>query len=301
MIGSGIYLLPASLGAIGSISLFGWITALLGAGILGLVFCGLTILLPQRTGLFSHIEEAFGPGGSFVAGVLYWVPTSLGPPALAVTGYLGFFLPALRIGNAAMLTALAVLWSIIGANMIGPRFVARVGGLTAAVRLGADRAGGGWRMALFPACHLRGVVERLGAGRAAGGVAGHRPGFLRVCRRRECGRRGAGDAPAGAKRADRHAGRTCHRGSGLSRGDHGADGHDAGGRTGEIQRAVRGCGTAGAWGVDRRRRRAVRHAEGRRHAGRLDAGGGGEHRKRSSARAGFYRQGLSREPRGTAR
>ncbi len=130
MIGSGLYLLPASLGAIGSISIFGWIAASLGACVLGLVFCGLTILLPERDGLFSYIEAAFGPGASFVAGVLYWIPTGFGPCALAVTGYLSFFLPALGAGPAATATTLAAIWLVIGANIAGPRLVARLNGVT---------------------------------------------------------------------------------------------------------------------------------------------------------------------------
>jgi arginine:agmatine antiporter len=48
MIGSGVYLLPAGLGAIGSISLLGWIAAVIGAAMLAGVFSLLAILNPVR-------------------------------------------------------------------------------------------------------------------------------------------------------------------------------------------------------------------------------------------------------------
>ena len=43
MIGSGVYLLPASLAAIGSISLLGWVLAIVGAALLAGVFSALEI------------------------------------------------------------------------------------------------------------------------------------------------------------------------------------------------------------------------------------------------------------------
>ena len=146
MIGSGIYLLPASLAATGSISLLGWCLAVLGAALLAGVFSTLAILRPQSGGLFEHIAEAFGPGVGFVAGVLYWIPVANAPIALAVTGYLSFFLPQVATGPAATLTTLTTVWLFIGANFIGARFVARLGGWTLLIGLAPILlvAVGGW-------------------------------------------------------------------------------------------------------------------------------------------------------------
>ena len=71
MIGSGVYLLPASLGAVGSISILAWALAIAGAAMLGGVFSWLAILRPATAGLFSYVREEFGPAAGFVAGVIY--------------------------------------------------------------------------------------------------------------------------------------------------------------------------------------------------------------------------------------
>ncbi len=130
MIGSGVYLLPASLAAFGSISILGWLLAILGSALLAGVYSALAILRPGEAGLFSHIQDALGPGVGFVAGLLYWFPVASVPIALAVTGYLGFFVPAVASGVGSTVTTLAVIWLILAVNYVGPRFVSRFSGWT---------------------------------------------------------------------------------------------------------------------------------------------------------------------------
>ena len=47
MVGSGIFLLPASLANIGSISLLAWIFTTLGSFLLALVFCNFSEMAPK--------------------------------------------------------------------------------------------------------------------------------------------------------------------------------------------------------------------------------------------------------------
>ncbi len=135
MIGSGIYLLPASLAAFGSVSILGWALAVTGAALMAAVFSWLSILRPDGPGFFPMITETLGPGVGFITGLLYWCPVGSLGGALAVTGYLSFFIPQIANGVGATLATLAVLWIFIGANMIGARFVARFGGWTLGVGL----------------------------------------------------------------------------------------------------------------------------------------------------------------------
>jgi arginine:agmatine antiporter len=158
MIGSGIYLLPASLAAFGSLSILGWGLAILGALMLGGVFSFLAILRPQAPGLFAYVRDALGPGAGFVAGVVYWAVCWVGnvPIAIGVTGYLSVFFPQLARPPAATLTSLAVLWLLVGANLIGPKFVARLGAWALVLGLAPVFlvAVGGWfyfRPAIFAA------------------------------------------------------------------------------------------------------------------------------------------------------
>lgn len=137
MIGSGIYLLPAALGGIGSISLLGWIVAVVGAALLAGVFSLLAILKPGGAGLFSYVGDALGPAAGFVTAVLYWFATWIGgvAVALAVTGYLSVFLPLAAKPLGMTVTTIAIVWLLIGANAIGARFVARIQSVSLAVGL----------------------------------------------------------------------------------------------------------------------------------------------------------------------
>lgn len=130
MIGSGIYLLPASLGAVGSISVVAWFLATAGAALIGGVFALLAVLNPGAPGLFSYIRDAFGPLSAFVTGVLYWGSCIVGSVAvaLAVTGYFAVFVPWAAEREGLIVTTIAVLWIFVGANALGPRFVARLQG-----------------------------------------------------------------------------------------------------------------------------------------------------------------------------
>jgi arginine:agmatine antiporter len=138
MIGSGIYLLPAGLGAIGSISLLGWIVALIGAAMLAGVFAMLAILKPGGAGLFSYVGDALGPAAGFVSGVLYWFATWIGgvAVALAVAGYLSVFVPAVAKPPALTFATIAIIWLLVGANAVGARFVARIQSVSLVVGLG---------------------------------------------------------------------------------------------------------------------------------------------------------------------
>ena len=50
MIGAGIFLMPAALASYGTISLFGWMFASIGAFFLAKIFSNLSKLLPQADG-----------------------------------------------------------------------------------------------------------------------------------------------------------------------------------------------------------------------------------------------------------
>ena len=128
MIGSGVYLLPASLAAIGSITILAWLAATVGAALIGGVFVWLAILDPRTPGLFSYIGDAFGPLAGFVTGAVYWASCVVAAVAvaLAVTGYVGVLVPFFAKPAGMMICTVGVLWLFVGANVIGPRFVARL-------------------------------------------------------------------------------------------------------------------------------------------------------------------------------
>ncbi|QKG71737.1 amino acid permease [Erythrobacter mangrovi] len=148
LIGSGIYLLPATLAAIGSISLFGWIIATLGALVLGGVFSLIMIVRPSEDGLADTISAAMGPYWGFQSCLLYWLGCWLAniAIALAVTGYLTVFFPILdQPGWSAAATA-GVIWLLTGIAILGPQAIGRMHALTMAFGLVPLLAAGtlGW-------------------------------------------------------------------------------------------------------------------------------------------------------------
>jgi arginine:agmatine antiporter len=148
MIGSGVFLLPASLGMIGSISIVGWVVAALAAGLIGGVFALLAVTNPGTAGLFSYVRDAFGPCAGFVAGALYWASCLVAcvAIALAIAGYLSVFLPVVAKPPGLTIATIAIVWLFVGANVPGPRFVARMQSWTVLVGLAPVLfvAIGGW-------------------------------------------------------------------------------------------------------------------------------------------------------------
>ncbi|MFC3551005.1 amino acid permease [Lysobacter cavernae] len=125
MIGTGVFLLPANLATVGSISLFGWIVATTGAVALGLVFARLGQLDPQPGGPYAYARDTFGPYIGFASNYSYWFGNWIGNIAIAlvVTGYLSRLVPGLDGPYARVLFTLLVIWVLTLANARGARWV----------------------------------------------------------------------------------------------------------------------------------------------------------------------------------
>ncbi|HEX5379452.1 MAG TPA: amino acid permease [Phenylobacterium sp.] len=132
MIGSGVYLLPATLGTVGSISLISWLIATGGALMLALVFGVLGLLRPKADGVVDYAGQALHPALGHLSWFAYWLNLWIGTTAIAVAavGYLAFFFPVLRAQTPALIATLGALWLLTLVNLVGPRLVARFGGAT---------------------------------------------------------------------------------------------------------------------------------------------------------------------------
>src|SRR5579864_8353708 len=95
MIGSGVFLLPASLAAIGTVSIFGWALTGAGAILLALVFANLGKSFPRTGGPYAYARSAFGDFVGFQTAWGYWIAIWAGNAAIAVAfvGYVGYFFP----------------------------------------------------------------------------------------------------------------------------------------------------------------------------------------------------------------
>lgn len=124
MIGSGIFLLPASLAAYGSISLISWAVTAVGALLIALVFAKLANVMPLIGGPYAYCREAFGDFVGFQMAYNYWIALWVGNAAIvvALTGYLSFFWPLLAESALwSCLVSISLVWIITFINILGVR------------------------------------------------------------------------------------------------------------------------------------------------------------------------------------
>ena len=121
MMGSGVFLLPANLAQIGSISLFGWLITAVGAMALALIFSKLSLLYPKAGGPYAFARSGFGDYAGFQTVYVYWVASWVGNIAIAVAavGYLSYFFPLLDNPHIACLAAIVIIWIFTSINFFG--------------------------------------------------------------------------------------------------------------------------------------------------------------------------------------
>lgn len=112
MMGSGVFMLPANLAAIGSIAIFGWLITIVGAIALALVFSKLTQIYPAAGGPYAYSRKAFGDYMGYQTNLVYWLANVVGNVGLAVAGlgYLTTFFPSLRDPLVMALAQIGVIW-----------------------------------------------------------------------------------------------------------------------------------------------------------------------------------------------
>ena len=95
-IGSGVFMLPASLAPYGKYRILGWRVSGLGAICLALVFAGLCQRLPRTGGPHAYVKEMFGLTPGFFTGWTYWVISWVSTTAVIIASisYLSPFLGA---------------------------------------------------------------------------------------------------------------------------------------------------------------------------------------------------------------
>jgi len=138
MIGSGIFLLPASLARFGGVSLIGWLVSTAGALMLALVFARLARIDPAAGGPYAYTRRAFGDLAAFLVAWGYWISmwTSLGALAVALVGYLAALVPQINATPAvAAGAALIAVWTLVAVNVIGARAAGWVQVVTTVLKL----------------------------------------------------------------------------------------------------------------------------------------------------------------------
>lgn len=121
MIGSGVFLLPQGLAPFGWNAIAGWAITIAGALCLAHVLAKLTASHDSAIGPAELVERSFGPLAGFLIGFAFWVSVWTGCVTIAVgaVSYLASFAPIL--GEHPSLSALGVVWTMTGINLMGVR------------------------------------------------------------------------------------------------------------------------------------------------------------------------------------
>lgn len=160
MIGSGIFIVPASMGRIvGSAGLF--MAAWIVTGVLTVAaatsYGELSSMMPQAGGMYLYLTEAYSPLCGFVYGWTFFTVIQTGTIAavsLAFSRYCGVLFPAISESHyiirpihfsshyaislaTSQLMALVVILILSGANMLGLKYGKRVQNLFTVAKLGA--------------------------------------------------------------------------------------------------------------------------------------------------------------------
>jgi len=139
MIGSGIFLLPATLAAYGGISLLGWIGSSVGAIALALLFSNLSKLIPNVPGgPYAYTRAGLGDFAAYMVAWGYWISIWCTNAAIAVTfvSYLTVFFPILAINTYYSVgTGLCTVWLLTWVNTLGIKAAGRVQLVTTIMKL----------------------------------------------------------------------------------------------------------------------------------------------------------------------
>ncbi len=121
-IGSGVFLLPASLAPYGLNSVLAWAFTACGAILLAIVFARLSRAYPAAGGPYAYVHLAFGPFTAFIVAWGYWISIWVGNAAIA-TGAVSYLSPLLPwiadVPGASGAVTLFFLWLLTFVNWYG--------------------------------------------------------------------------------------------------------------------------------------------------------------------------------------
>lgn len=128
MIGSGFFLLPASLAQVGGVTALSWLLGTVLAVALGGAFARLARDYPNLQSPDDYVRPSLGRDMGFLTTTLYWIAAWVGNNGIAVAafGYLVTLLPFNGSSPAVQVTGqIGLIWLMFAINLLGPRQVAR--------------------------------------------------------------------------------------------------------------------------------------------------------------------------------
>ena len=138
MIGSGVFMLPASLAPYGWNAVFGWLVTIAGGISIAFVFARLARAFPKAGGPYAYTSEAFGPAPGFVVAWSYWISLWVGNAAIATgtISYVSVFVPAIaEVPGLHAVVTCGTIWLLTAINCRGTGVAGRLQLVTTALKL----------------------------------------------------------------------------------------------------------------------------------------------------------------------
>lgn len=123
MIGSGVFMLPATLAQVsGPLStIIAWILTTIGSILIAISFANLGSKYPSTGGAYQYTKEAFGEFAGFLSAWLYWNGSWIGNAAIivAIASYSAAVVPVLQDPLISIIFTSSILWIITILNIVG--------------------------------------------------------------------------------------------------------------------------------------------------------------------------------------
>ena len=140
MIGSGVFMLPATLAQVsGPMStIIAWILTTIGSILIAISFANLGSKYPSTGGAYQYTKEAFGEFAGFLSAWLYWNGSWIGNAAIivAISSYASSFVPALNNPLISILFTSGILWAVTILNIVGVKQAGKIQSFVTVFKIG---------------------------------------------------------------------------------------------------------------------------------------------------------------------
>lgn len=130
MIGSGVFMLPATLAEVsGPLStIIAWVLTTIGSILIAISFANLGSKYPSTGGAYQYTKEAFGEFAGFLSAWLYWNGSWIGNAAIivALASYSAAVIPALSNPIISIIYTSSILWIFTIINIVGVKKAGKI-------------------------------------------------------------------------------------------------------------------------------------------------------------------------------
>ena len=140
MIGSGVFMLPATLAVVSGplATIIAWVLTTIGSILIALSFANLGSKYPSTGGAYQYTKEAFGEFAGFLSAWLYWNGSWIGNAAIivALASYSAAIIPALNNPIISIIYTSSILWIFTIINIIGVKKAGKIQSFVTVFKIG---------------------------------------------------------------------------------------------------------------------------------------------------------------------